>query len=202
MAQRTASQQRQQEIARERSKAERKKPSRPSLVGLRVRDLNRLLTARYGEQLPNDDAGRDDVRIVCHHLAQYADGNPARRIASWIRLRAPWMTVVELEQLTVECLTKPTRWRADKLAWRMRLTEQDRQTLGITTIGAIDCGKQQRTKRRRTAQRKAKEAKRRAAGAKPRAEYEAASISATKPWEQLGISRRTWYRNGKPAPPA
>lgn len=177
----------------------KKKMPRP-LVGLRLRDLNILLTARYGEELPNDDAGRDDARIVCHHLAQYADGNPARRIASWVRLRAPWMTVGELEALTVECLTKPQRWRADKLAWRLRLTEQDRVILRITTIGAIDCGKAQRTRRRQQQARAAKEAKRRAAGAQPRTEYEATSISRAKPWQQLGMSRATWYRAGKPTP--
>ena len=27
------------------------------------------------------------------------------------------------------------------------------------------------------------------------------SISRDKPWEHLGISRRTWYRRGKPMPP-
>lgn len=37
-------------------------------------------------------------------------------------------------------------------------------------------------------------ARRRKAGAIERAKYEAESISARKPWEALGISRRTWYR--------
>lgn len=33
----------------------------------------------------------------------------------------------------------------------------------------------------------------------PRAEWEATnSISRTKPWEALGMSRSTWYRKGKP----
>jgi predicted transcriptional regulator len=34
----------------------------------------------------------------------------------------------------------------------------------------------------------------------PRTEYEANSISSTKPWEALGMSRSTWYRKGKPLP--
>jgi predicted ArsR family transcriptional regulator len=37
--------------------------------------------------------------------------------------------------------------------------------------------------------------------AQPRAEYEAQSLSRAKPWEALGMSRATWYRRGKPAPP-
>lgn len=35
-----------------------------------------------------------------------------------------------------------------------------------------------------------------------RADYLAENtISRDKPWEQFGISRRTWYRRGKPMPP-
>lgn len=32
----------------------------------------------------------------------------------------------------------------------------------------------------------------------PRAEYEANSLTRSKPWEALGMSRATWYRKGKP----
>lgn len=36
----------------------------------------------------------------------------------------------------------------------------------------------------------------------PRAEYEANSISRSKPWEALNMSRATWYNKGKPGPEA
>lgn len=45
-----------------------------------------------------------------------------------------------------------------------------------------------------------KEAARRAAGAVDRETYESQSLSRQKPWEALGMSRRTWYRAGKPMP--
>jgi predicted transcriptional regulator len=32
----------------------------------------------------------------------------------------------------------------------------------------------------------------------PRAEYEANSLSRSKPWEALGMSRASWYLKGKP----
>ena len=32
----------------------------------------------------------------------------------------------------------------------------------------------------------------------PRAEYEANSLTRSKPWEALCMSRATWYRKGKP----
>jgi hypothetical protein len=180
------------EVAR-RYKRRRKREA-PPLVGLRLKDLNRLFTARYGERLPDDDAGRDDVAIVAHHLAQYADGHPAKRITSWVRLRAPWMTVAELDALITEAIAKPKRWRADKLAWRLRLTAADRSALRITTIGAIDANRAQRLARRRERDRKRKMLNRRASGAQPRTEYERASVERLQPWTMLGISRRTWYR--------
>ncbi|WP_354011523.1 replication protein [Endozoicomonas lisbonensis] len=51
----------------------------------------------------------------------------------------------------------------------------------------------------RTRDRLRKEKKRRAAGVVDRATWEASALSQTKPWEALGMSRRTWYRKGKPA---
>ena len=39
------------------------------------------------------------------------------------------------------------------------------------------------------------------AWALPRAEYLAESLMRKKPWEAFGISRRTWYRRGKPTSP-
>ncbi|HCG0948062.1 replication protein [Pseudomonas aeruginosa] len=46
--------------------------------------------------------------------------------------------------------------------------------------------------------RKREEARRRAAGAVGRETYEQASLTRQKPWEALGMSRRSWYRAGKP----
>src|SRR5439155_12289714 len=90
------------------------------------------------------------------------------------------------------------RWRADKLGARLGLTEAERQRLGITTIGSIDVPKAERAKRRRSRDRLRRQQELRKQGAKPRAEYEAASLARTKPWEALGMSRAAWYRAGKP----
>ena len=50
--------------------------------------------------------------------------------------------------------------------------------------------------------RERQKARRRAAGAIDRETYESQSLSRTKPWEALGMSRASWYRAGKPTPPA
>jgi predicted transcriptional regulator len=35
--------------------------------------------------------------------------------------------------------------------------------------------------------------------AQPRAEFEGQSLTKSKPWAALEVSRATWYRHGKPA---
>jgi hypothetical protein len=135
---------------------------------------------------------------MASHLAKRPEAE--RRIPAWLSLWAPWLTAEEVADLTTGTISKPLRWRADKLAWRLRLTEDERRRLRITTIGAIDLTKAQRLARRRLHKRLYKEARRRHEGAKSRTEYEANSINRTKPWLALGMSRRSWYRAGKPTP--
>ena len=183
------------EIAR---RYKRKRNARPCLTGLRLRDLNRLLDGRYGATvLPDDDAARDDVVVVAHHLGSLA-GDPRKRITSWLKLRAPWYSLAATDELLVDVITKPRRWRADKLAWKLRLLERDRAARRITTIGAVDVSKWERAATRKERNRLAKQAKRRAAGVRARADYEAQSINRTRPWQSLGLSRAAWYRRGKP----
>lgn len=177
----------------------RRKPRRPSIQSIRVAELSRLFTRRYGEILPDDDAGRDDAQIMVHHLAALT-GDPRPKVMGFIELRCPWMPIAEAKAMLVETIAKPRRWRADKLAWRLRLTHADRATLKITTIGSIDVPKSARYHQREERKAKAKRQRRRAAGARPREQYEAASISRAKPWTALGMSRAAWYRAGKPAP--
>lgn len=170
----------------------RRRPSPMQLVGLRLHDLAKIFRARYGVTLPDDDAGRDDLMVAVHHLASLA--HPRGHIAKWLNLWAPWLTLAEQQQIIGEAIANPQKWKADALAWRMRLTKEDRRMLGVTTIGAIDENKAARTKRRKALDRQRKENARRAKGIKPRQSYEGQSISKSKPWIAEGISRASWYR--------
>jgi hypothetical protein len=162
------------------------------LVGLRLADLAKVFRHRYGAQLPDDDAGRDDLALALMHLASLA--HPRGHIAKWIDAWAPWLPAGEQRQMVAAAISYPQRLKADAIAWRMRITKEERSMLGLTTIGAIDEGKAARTKRRRERDRQRKERQRRAAGAKPRKAYEGQSVNTARPWESEGISRRTWYR--------
>jgi hypothetical protein len=188
------------EIARRYKAGQAQKP-RISITSLRINELNRLFAARYGHTLPDDDAGRDDIMVMAHHLAR-CPGEIGRRIRQWIELHAPWMTSDMAAQIIRFVLSKPIKWRADTLAQRLGLTELERRQLGIRTIGAIDMTREERKKARRLRQRQRDLVRRRAQGARPRAEYEANSVSRSKPWLALGISRRTWYRRGGTGPRA
>jgi hypothetical protein len=174
---------------------------RASLASLRARDLARLFKARHGYELPDDDGGRDDARLMVHHLAMLSKGRT--RILTWLGLWTPWMQFSELRALLEAAETKPLRFKADTLARKLGLRMAERTALRITTIGAIDASPAEREKQRCERAKAAKVAKRRAAGSRPRAEYLAELRSRrAPPWKHLGMSRRTWYRKGKPlAPP-
>jgi hypothetical protein len=176
-----------------------------SMPALRCAELARLFCARYGPQLPDDDAGRADARLMAHHLAKMS-GDPQRRVVDWLDVHAPWLISSERSKLLAEINTKPRRWRAEKLAQLLNLTEVDRQRLKITTIGSIDVTRAERTKRRKQAKREFIAAARRANGAVPRAEYEAQSLARTKPWrrsacpERHGIASASQHRETGPYP--
>jgi predicted P-loop ATPase len=182
-----------------RYKAKRRKRPPVSMAALRVAELRRFFHDCYGPDLPDDDAGRADARLMAHHLA-HRIGDPSNRIAAWLEGAAPWMAPDERADLAANVIAKPLRYRADKLAAMLGLTEATRRRLRITTIGAIDCTKAERLEQRRERARLAKQAKRRAAGNKTRAAYlEDCKAKSTRPWQAAGISRSRWYRMGRPA---
>jgi hypothetical protein len=115
------------------------------------------------------------------------------------RIGRKGFTSAEAEAVVREARLTPKQMKADNLAKWLGVTYVVRQHLGLTRIGAVNVGRRARTVLRKRRDRLAKERKRRERGARPRSEYEANSLSKTKPWEQLGLSRARWYRIGRPA---
>lgn len=179
----------------------RRKNKRVSMAALRISELQRIRRARYPQGIPDTPDGRVMVRVIVHHLA-VLQGDQRRRINGWLDEHAPWLTLADANALMVEVATKPRRWRADRLAWRLKLIAADRKALRITTIGAIDVDKQARIRHRSERSRQIKAAARQAAGAVSRAHYEAQSLSREAPWVAQGISRATWYRRRETGPAA
>ncbi|WP_157223349.1 hypothetical protein [Rhodovulum sp. PH10] len=163
---------------------------------IRLRELERLFRFRYGTELPDDDAGHDDLKIVAQHIVHLGP-DAERHIVQWAQLWAPWLSTAEATALAIRSIANPIKFSADTLAWRLHLTAAERKQLAITTIGAVDMNKAQRTEARKERRRETDRARRRASGARSRAEYEAPSAEAWRPWEAEGISRATWYRRRK-----
>jgi len=84
----------------------------------------------------------------------------------------------------------------------LNLSHIERVEAKAWTIAAVDVSgaeaKALAQERKLAAQRARREATRAAKGCKPRDLYEAESAEKMKPWQVLGMSRRTWYRRGKP----
>lgn len=188
---------RKREVARRYAEQKRKKLGPVTLAAIRASELTRLYQARYPNQiLPADDDGEMLARIMANHLAKLRDA--PRRVSRFLDRWAPWLTLAEHERLLSDAIDHPLRYRADKLAWKLRVTAVERDSLGIRTIGAYDQSAEERAAAAKERRRLRAQERRRAKGAKPRAEYEANSTSRSKPWDAAGMSRAAWYRANKP----
>jgi hypothetical protein len=173
---------------------------------LRLGDLRKLFADRCrGRVLPDDDAGREYLRelLLPISLGPNEAVKRSRAIEIWgptdrmrreIELWAPWLSAEETQEVLDEIALMPPWQRkpmAATLGERLRLTYAERARLGLRTIGPCDMTEAGMALIRKQKRRQRDRLRR---GRQPRAEYLAASLAQTKPWEQEGISRRTWER--------
>lgn len=133
-----------------------------SMAAIRLAELTRWLDDTHGAGTELE-AGEPSIlisRIFAHHMGALPD--MPRRVTAWLDRYAPWISLASREVLIAEVAECPIKWSADKLAWKLGLTDAQRSRLKITTIGAIDCNKDQRKDRDR-AKRAERERNRRAA---------------------------------------
>lgn len=119
------------------------------MAAIRLAELTRWLDDAIGQgvELEPCQASADIARLFAHHLGGLPES--PRRITSWLADRAPWIKGADRERLIKEVTQCPLKWSADKLSWKIRLTDAKRSELKIRTIGAIDCNQNQRLARRR-----------------------------------------------------
>jgi hypothetical protein len=61
---------------------------------IRLRELERLFSARYGSVLPDNATGHHAILLMAHHIV-HAGVNAERHIIAWIAMWAPWMPASE-----------------------------------------------------------------------------------------------------------
>jgi len=162
---------------------------------VRLGHVRRLLHHRYGPELPDDDAGDDDLRILLHIKARcYAPQRREKALLNEISLWAPWLGEGKAKQIATEIAAKPMKLKADTLGRKLNLDWMTRERLRLWQIGAVDAPADYRKQRRRLRDAERKWRKRRAEGCVDREQYlDEHIVERTKPWQTLGISRRTYY---------
>ena len=183
----------QQAKHREIDRRYRKRTGKPDrlFVSLRKATLEKLFTRRYrGRHLPNDDAGRGDLRLMADHLAQLGPDHIRWWAAEWM----PDLSENDLDEL-IHDVGPGKRWKPIPLGEELNLTHAEWLADDIRTIRPVDRTKAQLDKDRRKRNAERERARRRAAGAMPRTQ----SATQTKPWKLLGISKATYYRRQKRA---
>jgi hypothetical protein len=101
---------------------------------LRKRALERIFIDRYGSRtLPDDDAGRDDLRLMADHLAQLSKNH----VAAWASLWAPWLSAEETDAL-IEEVGSGKYWTAEALGKELNLDDATATRLGTRTIRPVD----------------------------------------------------------------
>jgi hypothetical protein len=164
---------------------------RERLRRLLLGDLRRLLRHRYGHTLPDDDAGQEDLDLLLYAISLDPVA-PAEKMNHQIETIAPWMDVDWTEENIEDYMylaLGERRLSAQQIGERLQLTNAERERLSLWRIAPVDMTEQQLAE-----QRKAKDrARARKRYKRTRADFLAASLTASKPWEAEGISRTTWY---------
>jgi hypothetical protein len=123
------------------------KPRRPKIANkedlrrCRLGEVGRLLRDRYGGPvLPDDDAGREDLRELLLLASMAFNGD--RSMKNIVEVSAPWMIPEETKQFMDDVNHTPTYLRkpsARILGERLRLTSEERRRLAIRTKWQIPC---------------------------------------------------------------
>lgn len=145
--------------------------------------------------------GAADTEDFDRYLIAWYLHNPKAQDPIWSLMEAAkrmggQLTEAQASAITEEAsIMQPWHYQsADPMARFLRLKYVTRQELRITTIGSFNVPKGARKVLRKLKAAKRQEARRRAKGCKRRDEYLAACLTAMKPWEDEGVSRRTWER--------
>lgn len=167
----------------------------PVITVLRISELKRYLRLRYGDELPDDDAGRQDLVILLNHVAHNRT-DPGGKMLGFGRRWAPSMAPNEAEALIAMILAKPRKYTPKRLGELLRLTEAERRQLCITTIRAFDATNQSMAEDAKRKDREYQKAKRdEKCSGRPRGRPKSEGVPA---WVAAGASSRaTFYRNLK-----
>jgi hypothetical protein len=158
----------------------------------RIADLECYLWHRYGRQVPDDDAGREDLAILLKYIGRNPI-EPRTKVLASIRVWARWMPRDDAEAMADEALARPRRYKATTLGRMLRLTRDEAAAWGIETIRPHDKTDAEMAQEQKHKNRERKRAKRAAKkSGRPRGRPKK---DGAEPWIALGKSRATYFRH-------
>jgi hypothetical protein len=93
----------------------------------RVRELRLFLSHRYGDTLPDDDAGRDDLELLLNYVVQLNPGYGVPAMIAEARASAPWLSCEDARTLAKRIAgRRPIKLKADTIARRIGCTYAER----------------------------------------------------------------------------
>jgi hypothetical protein len=165
------------------------------ILRVRLGHVRRVLQSRYGVAVPDDDAGYEDLRVYLHVKAQAClPKNRERALLNEIGLMATWMPLERARQVATEIATKPMKLTSVTLGEMLNLSSEERARLSVWQIRAVGETTEDMKERRRQRNRDLQRIKRARAGGQTREQYRRSALSNTKPWEAMGVCRRTYER--------
>jgi hypothetical protein len=166
---------------------------------LRYGALLRLFRHRWGNELPDDDAGRDDLWLLVTNVS-LAAAEPKKKMRDVIEVWAPWMSAEEREAYIKHVWGLDIYERtptALELGKRLGLTNAEREALKLWPFRPIDKTEEEIAEQAKARERERRAHNRRERGVRTREAYLAELASRPQPWIAESISRRTWERRRK-----
>jgi hypothetical protein len=157
------------------------------------------LRDRCGHVLPDDDAGREYLWLLLQNVS-LAPAGADKKMRHVIELWAPWLPEAEANERIefLKLLIIPERTpTARDLGERLRVTNAERERLGLWPFKPIDATDEQLAEQAKLKERKRRARKRRSNGVRTRAAYLAELRAKPKPWVTQGLSRAAYYRKRK-----
>ena len=159
-----------------------------NIAPVRRREIERL--AKYLGAADTEDFDRF---LIAWHWHNSQSNYPIDALIEAAQRMGGWITEERASEIIEEASNLCPRRTADALARFLGLKYTVRQKLRIWTIGSKDVGKKARKELRKRQNRIAHERRRRELGMKPQVQ----SLSRTRPWEDEGKCKATWYRQNK-----
>src|SRR5262245_48765629 len=156
-----------------------------------------LVRHRCGPVLPEDDAGEEYLIEMLKIISLGPE--PERKMINAVETFAPFLDRAEADRIILNVRRMPTweRWpKATILGESLRVTNAEREHLGLWLIHPCDMSAEDLAEQRKRKERARKARyRRKQSSMQNMADYLAThSISRTKPWEALNVGRATYYR--------